>query len=140
VFDLSDGTVDKIGYSFIEPRDIVKRSISQGFQSLDPMMKPPGIVPVPSAKDVKLRLSGPVSAARFARDLNLVRQVTNSPAHQVRCPLSKLFICYLCINLLFCNYLSTILGVLFVSFLHLECLSMLAILPSSTKPRNVLSL
>ncbi len=76
VFDLSDGTVDKIGFSFIEPRDFVRLNISR-VSELGPDDELYGIVPVPSAKDDKLRLSGLVTAARFVCYLNLVRHVTN---------------------------------------------------------------
>jgi hypothetical protein len=83
VYDLSEGIVDKIAYSFVEPSDIVKRSISRGFSNRDPMIKPPGELHVPSHKDPDLRLSSAPTGARFIRDLNDVRRVTKEPNHQV---------------------------------------------------------
>jgi hypothetical protein len=84
VFDLSGGLVDKITYSFLEPRDIVTRSISRGFSSTDPMMKVPGLLRIPSVKDRELRISSAPTGARFISDLNDVRRVTKVMNHQVK--------------------------------------------------------
>jgi hypothetical protein len=86
VFDLSDGELYSLTYHYIDPKDIRDESIRNGFQTSDPMIKPAGFdLPIPSRKDPKVKISSPVTAAKFYQHLNDARKLFDDPHHQVRC-------------------------------------------------------
>ena len=85
VFDLSDGELSSITYHYVDPKDICEESARKGFRISDPMIKPEGFnLKFPSRKDPDVKISSPVTAAKFYEHLNDARRLFNNPRHQVR--------------------------------------------------------
>jgi hypothetical protein len=84
-FDLSEGEFTSITYHYVDPRDIRDDSIRFGFHSSNSMIKPIGFsLRIPSRKDPDVKISSPVTAAKFYEHLNDARMLFNDPYHQVR--------------------------------------------------------
>jgi hypothetical protein len=84
IFDLSEGEITSIKYHYLVPKDIVGRSISKGFWTDNPMIKPAGFtLKVPRRTDPGFKVSSPVTGSEFYEHLKIARRAFDDPNHQV---------------------------------------------------------